>query len=94
MLPTLLNALEMGNVRYTGIVIEVEPTYMPFMYSIITRNNNQQAIRYILIFDDNEEDRLVGRVYFYSSSGSESPLQASLLSRLSIVQHSKKQTPR
>ena len=74
MLPTLLNALEMGNVRYTGIVIEVDPTYMPFMYSKITRNNNQQAIRYILIFDDNEEDRLVGRVYFRIPLQEVSPL--------------------
>ena len=31
----------------------------------------QQTIHHILILDDNEEGRLVGRVYFDSSSGSE-----------------------
>ena len=30
-----------------------------------TTINNQQAIRYILIFDEKEEDKLVGRVYFH-----------------------------
>ena len=35
------------------------------LLSKITRSNNQQAIHYMLIFDDNEEDRLVGKVYFH-----------------------------